>query len=272
MKKLGIASLTCAVAAGVMATAGTAGAQTLAVEFTANNYNPSTGVWTDSSGNGNNGTFVNNATLPTLLTGVTANGSDAVDFINTGAASGSFLLANSISPASGYTVLAYFLPNNTGGAQGGGGRGALTGGSNVGGHALEYDQFGGQNDFLVEYTSDVAHGSGTITTGSFNGVGLTVSSGASAFSLNEAPDSTGAGATFSQPITRIGNNTGNGDGFYGELAGIEIYTGSVSQSTLVADETAFDNQFIATPEPTTWAMLIGGFGTLVASRRFRRQA
>jgi hypothetical protein len=266
MKKLGIASLTCAVAAGVMATAGTAGAQTLALELQAANYNPITGVWTDTSGNGNNATWgpANGGTpaIPTLATGATPNGSSAVDITATG---GNFAFTG-ISGASGYTIFAYIAPT----ADTGGGRFAITGG-NV--QSLEYDLYQGHQNWLNEYIGNGGPATSTVPTGSFSLLDLAVSGAGGAFNINETPDGTTGAGSFSTGISRIGNNHGGGDSLLGDIAEIDIYTGVLSPAQIATQEGVLTADYVSpVPEPTTWAMLIGGFGTLVASRRFRRQA
>jgi len=257
MKKLSVASVVCAVVAGIMG-GNHASAQTLALQLQANNYNPTTGVWTDSSGNGNTATY-SGSSIPTLVTGVTPNGSSAVDL--TGA--GSLVLNSSISGASGYTVFAFLEP------LGGTGRNALTGGSSP--TALEYDIYQHQADFLTEYTADVAHGNATLSGSAFSLIDLAVSSGGSSFNLNGSSDGTGAGASFGAPITRIGNNEGGGDGFDGQLAEIDIYSGVLTAPQIVAQEALLSAEYInPVPEPTTLALLAGGIGAIVATRRMRR--
>ena len=191
---------------------------TALVQLVSTNYNPSVGVWTDSSGNGNNATY-SGATTPTLTPLATPNGTPAV---NVSSGSGSFLLASSLDPSVGYTVFAYVMPSNTSG------RRALTGGSYGSGYALEYDIYNGIQDYLIEYQSDVGHGNGTISTTNFSLLDLAVNSSGASFRLNGAADGSVAGATFSQPITRIGNNTGGGDGYVGQIAEIDIYSGVLS--------------------------------------------
>ncbi len=77
MKKLSIKRITYAVAAALITLGGlSASAQTLALQLKASNYDPITGIWTDSSGNNDTATFIN-GTNPTLALGVTPNGSSA---------------------------------------------------------------------------------------------------------------------------------------------------------------------------------------------------
>ncbi len=192
------------------------------VQLIATNYDGSS-VWTDSSGNSNNATY-SGTTPPTLASFVTPNGSSAV---NIASGSGqSFLFASSLptstSTGSGYTVFAYVKPS----VVSDGGRHALTGGSSSG--ALEYDLYNGKQDYLREYLQDVGGGSLTIPTNSFSTVNLAVNSSGATFRLNGTNDASVAGATFGNAITRIANNEGGGDGFFGQIAEIDIYSGALT--------------------------------------------
>jgi hypothetical protein len=196
------------------------------VQLIASNYNSGSGVWSDSSGNGNNATYTDasdqtNQPNPALVSAATPNGASAVSIGSSGGVhSGSFLLTSSLDPSSGYTVFAYFEPTTAAG------RNAFTGGS--AGGALEYDLNGGHQDFLQEYQADVANGTATIPTNSFSLIDLAVNSSTYAFRFNGAADGSGTGVSFSQPITRIGNNEGGGDNYLGEIAEIDIYNGALT--------------------------------------------
>jgi hypothetical protein len=190
---------------------------TALVQLIATNYDPIGGTWTDSSGNGNYASY-SGGSYPTLDAFVTPNGSSAVNISSGGS---SFTLSSPLDPSVGYTVFAYIKPSSTSG------RRALTGGSSPG--ALEYDIYNGSQNYLREYLQDVGSGTTTnISTNVFSTVGLAVNSSGAAFRLNGASDGNVAGATFSSPITRIGNNEGSGDGYVGEIAEIAIYSGVLS--------------------------------------------
>jgi hypothetical protein len=258
MKKLPI-TIQCAAIAGLIMAGGlSASAQTLELQLKAANYNAGTGVWTDSSGNGNTATY-SGASIPTLVAGLTPNGSSAVNLTGIG----SLLLNSSIAAGSGYTVFAYCQVAS------GAGRNALTGGDAP--LALEYDIFNHNQDFLTEYTADIGHGTATIPTTSFSLIDLAVSSAGGSFNFNGSPDGTTAGATFGQPITRIGNNHGGGDGFAGYISEIDIYSGVLTAGQIITVESQLTASYVTpVPEPATWAMMVGGFGMLLAARRFRR--
>jgi hypothetical protein len=177
---------------------------------------------------------------------------------------GSLLLASSLAAGSGYTLFAYIEPT-TGVA-----RNALTGGSAP--TALEYDVYQTHQDFLTEYTADIGHGIAVVPTSSFSLIDLAVSSSGGAFRIDGSSDGTAAGTTFGQPITRIGNNEGGGDGFVGYLAEIDIYSGVLTAGQISTIEGNLMSGYgtVTIPEPTTWAMMVGGLGVLFAGRRFRR--
>ncbi len=191
---------------------------TALVQLVATNYDPVGGVWTDSSGNNNNATYSGGAN-PTLDSIVTPNGSSAVNIASGG---GSFVLASPLDPTSGYTVFAYAKPASVTGAN----RHALTGGSSSG--ALEYTFYQGNQNYLIEYVGFGGYGNATVSTSSFSLVDIAVNSSGAAFRFNGAPDGNAVGATFSSPITRIGNNEGAGDTYTGDIAEIDIYSGVLS--------------------------------------------
>jgi hypothetical protein len=187
------------------------------VQLIANNFNAANGVWTDSSGSGNNATY-SGTNNPTLVASATPNGSSAVNIVPGNGQY--FLLSSSLDPSSGYTAFAYVELSRTSG------RNALTGGSSGG--ALEWDVYNGNDDFLQEYQLDVAHGTATVPTNSFSLIDLAVNSSAYSFRFNGTADGSGTGVSFSQPITRIGNNEGGGDGFAGQIAELDIYSGALT--------------------------------------------
>ncbi len=186
------------------------------VQLQAANYNQATGVWTDSSGNSNNASYAGGL-YPPLTPSATPNGSSVV-YVSSGG--GSFVLTSPLAQSNGYTVFAYVEPSQVTT------RCALTGGSNPG--ALEYDFYGGEQDYLIEYLSDQGNGNATISTTNFSLVDVAVNSSGASFRLNGASDGNVSGATFSQPITRIGNNEGFGDSFTGEISEIDVYSGVLS--------------------------------------------
>ena len=203
------------------------------VQLIAANYTVSGATWHDSSGNGNDAYYAG-STPPTVVPIATPNGSAALDLLG----SGGFSLTSSLDPSLGYTVFAYLMPTNTTG------RHALTGGSYGSGYALEYDIYNGQQDYLVEYQSDNGHGTATIPTNSFSLIDLAVNSAGAAFRLNGASDGSVVGATFSQPITRIGNNTGLGDNLVGQVAEIDVYQGALTYNQITNVEAQLTAKYL----------------------------
>ena len=202
------------------------------VQLVATNYSPGGASWTDSSGNFNDA-YYTGTTAPTLNSFATPNGSSAVNITS---GSGSFLLTSPLDPSVGYTVFAYLMPTNTAG------RHAITGGSAP--TALEYDIYNGNQDYLTEYTADIGHGTATIPTDSFSLINLAVNSAGASFRYNGTADGTVAGSSFGQPITRIGNNEGAGDGFVGQIAEIDIYSGALSYMQITNIEAQLTAKYV----------------------------
>jgi hypothetical protein len=260
MKKLSIAFVPCAVAAGLVIASGlSASAQTLSLQLQAANYNPTTGVWADTSGNNDTATY-SGTSMPTLAAGVTPNGSSAVHFGGQGILS----LASSIGVGGGsYTAFAFLQP------AAGAGPYALFGGTGYG--SFEYRIYNGHQDSLLEWQADLGSGIGTLSSSSFSLIDATVSSSGGGYRLNGAADGTTAGTTFTAPITFIGNNynVGGGEAFSGYISEIDIYSGVLSPTQISTVEAQLTTQYVI-PEPTSLAMVVSGLGLLFATRRFRR--
>ena len=257
MKKLPIAVRCGAIAGLILAGGLSASAQSLVLQLQAANYNPATGVWTDTSGNGDNATYSGSA-IPTLVAGVTPNGSAAVDFGNAGVMS----LATAI-PAGNYTAFAYIMPLD-------GGDHAIFGGTGY--SAVEWRTYQGHQNVLNEWNAQIGGGSGTISSSGFNLIDMTVSPSGGVMNLNGVADGTTSGFTPTAPITFIGNNygAGGGEAFAGDIAEVDIYNGVLSPTQISGIEENLMSEYVTTPEPTTWVMMAGGFGMLFAIRRFRR--
>jgi hypothetical protein len=262
-------------AAGLVVLGGMNGnAQTLELQLKASNYDPGTGGWTDASGLGNNATFAGAPLLnPTLSLGATPNGLAAVSLLG---GTSAFTLQNSLAGASGYTIFAYCeiastTSNNSGNADS---VNALTGSTlneNVGG-ALEYNVNSGLQDATVEYGNDIVSGTATLSTSSFSLMDLAIDGSGSSVRLNGAADGTGSGMTFGvgDDIDTIGNDTSDIQGFYGEIAEIDIYSGVLTDPQLVSFENGLIAEYGQVPEPNAGIMLAGGLLTLVAVGRLRR--
>jgi hypothetical protein len=211
------------------------------VQLMATNYNPSSGVWTDSSPNANNATY-NSTPYPTLLSSVTPNGGPAVNMTSV---AGSFQLPSpGLAPGSGYTVFAYLMPtivSNTVGSSGA--RYAITGGSGPGMGALEYDLYNGNQNYLLEYVGGSVSANAIIATNRFSLIDVAVNASGSSFRLDGASDGSGAGNTFANPITEIGNNQGAGEGLLAEVAEIDIYSGALSVGQITSIEAQLNAEY-----------------------------
>jgi hypothetical protein len=195
---------------------------TALIQLVATNYDPVSGIWTNIGGL-NNATYAGTQ-LPTLLLSVTPDGSSAVNIIGN---DGSFVFDSSLDQSEGYTVFAYIMP---GVVSNGSARYAITGGSSPG--ALEYNFYQGHQNYLIEYTGGGGSGTAAIPFTSFSMIDVAVNSAGAAFRLNGAADGSASGATFTQPITRIGNNEGFGDGLTGKIAELDIYSGVLSYTQI----------------------------------------
>ncbi len=258
MKRPSITVQSAAIAAALLAASLSANAQSLVLQLQAANYNPITGVWTDTSGNGDNATYSGTST-PTLVADATPNGSSAVDFGNAGV-----MALETAIPAGSYTAFAYVMPLD-------GGDHAIFGGTGY--SSVEWRTYQGHQNILNEWNAEIGAGSGTVSSSSFNLIDFTVSPSGGAMNLNGTPDGTVAGFAPTAPITYIGNNygVGGGEAFAGDIAEIDIFSGVMTSTQISAEEAQLTAEYItAVPEPATWGMLAGGLGTLIAVRRFRR--
>ena len=249
-------------------------AQTLLLSLQAGNYNATTGVWTDSSGNGDNATNAGTG-KPTLVTGATPNGSSAVAFTT-----GSYLtLAAPISAGNtaGYTAFVFLKPSTltpNGFTNGNGG--TIFGGPNGGTFQYRLSSASGAaqgtQDVVRSSQADLGHSNTALSTGAFSTIDVTTGSAGTAFRLNGAADGTGSGSGYSNAITFIGtNNTGANDEYFnGQIADIEIYSGILTTTQIQGVEAQFAAAYAtAVPEPGTWAMALVGIGMLVGVQRFR---
>jgi hypothetical protein len=123
--------------------------------------------------------------------------------------------------------------------------------------------------------SDLGSGSGTVTPGSFSLLDVTVpTSGSGAYRLNGSSDGTVSGSGFGNTVQTIGSNQNGlgGELFSGDIAEIDIYSGILTSTQITAEEAVLTAEYItpaSVPEPSTWAMLLVGLGTLAVVRRYR---
>ncbi len=253
---------------GLSSWAAASASPVLLADYKAAGYNAVTGVWSDSSGNGNTATVGTGVTAPTLMADATPNGSSAVNF---GASSEWLSIANGLAQGSGYTVLAFAEPTATGSNY------ALVGGPPG---AMEYRiQTAGGNNFQVLLNTDTtAFGSSNtaVPTNAFSMVGVSTDNlGAATFYLNGSADGTTTGnSAFTSPINLIGaSDTGSGaspnEFFVGNIAELQIYSGVLTSTQVQSVDQAFINSYVTpVPEPATLGLLaVGGLGLLLVSRR-----
>ena len=120
----------------------------------------------------------------------------------------------------------------------------LTGGTTPSSGTLEYNFYQGHQNYLQEYVGGGGAGTAAIPTNSFSLVDLAVDSTGGSFRLNGASDGTVPGANFSAPLTRIGNNQGNGDTFIGQIAEIDIYSGKLSSIQISNIEAQLTDSYV----------------------------
>ena len=251
----------------------------LLVNLESANYDASTGVWTDTSGNGNNASVANannynqlgsNGT-PTLVTNATPNGSPAVAFTYNGNPAGtlgqSLGLTTALSDNGGFTVFAYLLPSSTMATANGGFVGGQVG-------SLEYrleNTF--HQDLLAEDSADLGSSSTALSDTSWNSINVTAGSAGGYFRLNGSADgNTTSYATFN-PIQVIGDGNVNGSEYFaGEIAGLQIYSGVLTTTDRQTVETYFTDLYVnAIPEPATLGLMAAmGAGLLLLGRKRQR--
>ena len=266
--------------------ASAADAQTLLLRLQAANYDLNSGVWTDTSGNGDNATV--GGAAPTLVTGVTPNGSSAVAF-NSAAASGAsdpnnyFTLATPIAAASGYTAFVFLQPNTTSPNGSTNGAGGTIFGGDAGSFQYRISSASSKQDIVQANQSDLGASNtalpinpfDTPKSPNFSSINTTTSTSGGTYRLNGSADGTSGASNYSATINLIGTNrTDGGPGgaeyFSGDIAEIRIYSGILSDIQRLAIENEFTASYITPiPEPSTWAMMLGSFGMLFGMQRLR---
>ncbi len=234
-------------------------AQTPALDLKAANYNPVTGVWTDSSPNGNDATVGNAGSRASLDPGATPNGSSAVGFT-----SGDFFNLTSSINSAAYTVFAYIEATGGGNPQT-----IVSGGANGG--AFQYrisgDGFTSQED-LRQGQANLGQSNTSIPTTSFVNINTAIDGSGATFRFDGANDGTAAGSAFSQGLTTVGS-ANNGEFFTGDIAEIEVFTSVLTPVQIAAVEAGFNTAY-AVPEPSALLSMVGLLG-IAGFRRLRRK-
>jgi len=224
----------------------------LILELKAANYNPATGVWTDTSGMNNHATQSNLSYRPALVPNMTLNGSPALYFDGV---NDYLQLTNNIS-IEGFTIFAYVRPaaDTDYGAIVGGGVGCP-----------EYRI--NKNTLIQDLGKGGQAGVGSSMTGlsttEFSVIDVRkIAGGGGSFRLNFADDgSFGGTITFSSPINQIGRvSFGSQDRFKGYICEIRIYN-DVTVDRLAVEQDIWNTYVI--PEPSTYALLACGLISLL---------
>ncbi len=210
----------------------------LLVDYKAANYNASTGVWTDSSGNGDNATFTSAAggVKPTLVSNATANGSSAVSFVTGTTGAMGITTPLDLTTASGFTIMTYTLWSNTS-------SNCIIGSGTA--NSLGWRVSGGKQDTLRTGVVDYGSGTHTVPQGTFSslsisGVDGTANSGI--YRLNGAADGTFTPSNvFGGTTSIIGTQANFTPDFTGEIAEIQIYNSVLT----LAQKQAVESQFLA---------------------------
>lgn len=263
-------------AIGLSSLATVSASPVLLADYKAANYNATTGVWTDSSGNGNNAGLAYTQygeAAPTLMANATPNGASAVHFNGSNeflAIDGTVGLPQSNA---GYTVMAFIQPQDTGS-----GTYAIVAGAPG---AMEYRlQSGNHQALLREDVAGMGTSNTSVPTNSFSSIGVaTDNAGNAIFYFNGNADgnaAAGANTAFNSPINTIGaSDSGSSlvidplEHFLGNIAELQIYSGVLTASQVQAIDQSFTSAYVTpVPEPAPLAFFaVGAVGLLLKRRR-----
>jgi hypothetical protein len=212
----------------------------LQLRLEAENYDPQTGTWTDSSPLGNDASQATAASRPSLVANQTDNGLPAVRFdgVDDFLALGS---AISTTGTDGFTVLAFLRPRT-------GNRTIVAGGVGSFQHRI--------NGLLQQVTeaSQASRGTGStaLSTVAFSSVMAQGNSAGGSFCLNGTPDGAITAQAFSpyEAISHVGSRSGGVESYSGDIVEIRVYN---QQLPLFAIQ-AIEAEFLASYETITNAV------------------
>src|SRR5438128_2460201 len=144
------------------------------LELKSANYDPVAGVWSDSSGNGNDA--FESVKQPALSPGQTLNGSAVVTFDGTS----NFLTLTTGIKLSAYTCFAYVRPNPVG-------INTIVGGPNGSFQYRIRGNFQGQQEVLIRGLVNLGHSDTVIDTSVFSTISVAIG-GVATFRLNQVDD------------------------------------------------------------------------------------
>ena len=231
------------------------------LELKSANYDPNAGVWSDTSGNGNDAVAGN---APALVPGQTPNGSAVVRF-----SGNNFLNLTSGISSAAFTCVAYVRPTS-------GDSRTIVGGETA---SFQYriggDGFGDKQEVLLRNLTRLGESNSDVSTSDFSTISVTIGGGGT-FRLNQANDG-GPRSQFPSPTNLVGAASGPNEFYSGDIAEIRIYDTVLSD----AERTAVEEEIRQTYEgggltavPSARSFVLAGLGVVgllgYAWRRRRR--
>lgn len=230
----------------------------LVLRLHASDYNPGTGIWTDSSGMNNHATAASAAATPTLELNQSAAGDPAVRFDGNDVLNLASAITETAAGA-GFTAFALIRPDGAGSRSFFGG--------NAGSFQWRIDN-GGQQRALRSGQQALNMGNQVIPSGTsapFSTLSVQVNGSGvvGGYRYNGVSDGDTAGSTFPSATTGIGRKFSGATEFYaGDIVELRIYDNQLSLSEIMNIE-----QQLMIPEPGTPALLIAGSLVLLAFKR-----
>ncbi|HLJ97206.1 MAG TPA: hypothetical protein VKU02_28865 [Gemmataceae bacterium] len=201
------------------------------LELKVANYDPIAGVWSDSSGQGNDALGL--VSPPSLTPGQTPNGSAVVTFDGT-----NYLTLTPGISSAGFTCFAYVRPNS------GDSRTIVGGGTGSFQYRVGGDGFGDKQEVLQRNLVRLGESTTDVSTVNFQIISIAFAAGGGPFRLAETDDGTPRNL-FSSPTNLVGAASGPGELYSGDIAEIRIYNTVLSDT----DRAAIEEEIRQTYEP-----------------------